>query len=133
MAAMAMIALDTTLLADFLLAYSGVCQDVTTLECDFVCFTKLNSAFSDQNWLKFKKILKKYGDFAQKLADCYINKMGHLFYKNWYVYGSAFKLCGGTSRSTSPPKPNFRDCTHSMGTYSCTCSHPSVCKQCTVT
>ena len=29
--------------------------------------------------------------------------MGHFFLKNWYLYGSTFKICGGTAL----PKPNL--------------------------
>ena len=58
-----------------------------------------------QNWLKFKKILEKLGDFAQNWAPNWpIGKwMGDFFLKNWYLYGSLFKFCGGTSL----PKPNL--------------------------
>ena len=58
-----------------------------------------------QNWLKFKKILEKVGNFVQNLAqnwaDWYMN--GLLFLKNWYLYGATFKFRGGTSL----PKPNL--------------------------
>ena len=46
----------------------------------------------NKNWLKFKKIWEKSGDFAQNLVqnwtDWYMN--GSLFLKNWYLYGSIF-------------------------------------------
>ena len=50
-----------------------------------------------QNWLKFKKILEKIGNFVHGIW------MSYFFLKNWYLYGSTFKFCGGTSL----PKPNL--------------------------
>ena len=47
---------------------------------EWIDFSKFSQSFS-RNWLKFKKILEKLGDFAQNLvqngADWYIN--GSLF------------------------------------------------------
>ena len=54
----------------------------------------------------FMKILEKTGNFAQYLAQnwthWYMNGC-HSFLKNWYLYGSTFKVCGGISL----PKPNL--------------------------
>ena len=76
-------------------------QNLVYERVDFSEFSQILS----QNWLKFKKILEKLGDFAQNLAqnwsDWYMN--GSLFLENWYLYGSTFKFCGGTSL----PKPNL--------------------------
>ena len=47
---------------------------------EWVNFSKLS-----QNWLKFKKILEKLGDFAQNLANWYMNES--LFLESWYLYG----------------------------------------------
>ena len=43
-----------------------------------------------QNWLKFKKILEKICNFVHGIW------MSYFFLKNWYLYGSTFKFCGGT-------------------------------------
>ena len=59
-----------------------------------------------QNWLKFKKILKKkMVDFAQNLAQIEPIGiwMGHFFLKIWYFYGSTLKF----GSSTSLPRLNF--------------------------
>ena len=65
---------------------------------------------------KFAQIWAKIGSNSRK---CWKNRvvllkiwsqigpigiwMGHFFLKNWYLYGSTFKFCGGTSL----PKPNL--------------------------
>ena len=58
-----------------------------------------------QNWLKFKKILEKSGDFAQNLsqnrADWYMNVL--IFLEKLVFVWSTFKFRGGTSL----PKPNL--------------------------
>ena len=51
--------------------------------------------------LKFKKIWEKIGQFCSKLDQ--LVWMDHFFLKNWYLYGSTFKFCYGTSL----PKPNL--------------------------
>ena len=62
--------------------------------------------YLSQNWLKFKKILEKLGDFAQNFAK----KLGQLVYEwvtfSWKIGISwvFFQICGG---STSLPKLNL--------------------------
>ena len=41
--------------------------------------------------------------------------MGHFFLKNWYLYGSTFKFCGGTSL----PKPNLGTPPGATNTIAC--------------
>ena len=70
-----------------------------------------------QNWLKFKKILEKSGDFVQNLAknwtDWYMN--GSLFLEKLVlVWVYTFKFRGGTSLprpnlSTPPPGLSFKN------------------------
>ena len=67
----------------------------------------------NQNWLKIKKILKtrviflkfwpKIGPIGIQMGIGIHVYMGHVFLKNWYLYGSNFKFRG----STSLPKPNL--------------------------
>ena len=47
-----------------------------------------------QNWLKFKKILEKIGNFVQNFAYEWQFGiwMGYFFLENWYLYGSTFKF-----------------------------------------